>query len=452
MNNDFEEISKHKVFRSLNALCMHGTAEELRRYISEHGITAKALNETHWGCRPPSLSVHPLPLPLCAAIQAENLDAIRVLLESGASPDELSEPDKRALRRIAYCNDLPLSHSMLPWWLQKYSSNGYRKKAFKHNILLPKPAKKYPFPLPDLPQLMAIHHIPLANGVRRHPLRIVLQQRAPNAFLEFGDHLELSVMETEFSCMRFLFPNENADTLEAWSQYVAHQEDIEWDLGLWDGPTAQGFVDFASQQFYQYNGGGRGWASLGFRTVWPSQWRTVQAFSPLEDSILDNSYYSFGQNTHFLQGDDRLPEADNSVLRQVLCGRQLERPDLLATEALYLAPQMTRDLVCQLGIPEGSKREFLEWLRREDAHPDILACLEDALRPVSPETRETLQKLLATQTVLPTDLLINLQKLLLQPSQQARLLGLLVNNPSCLNDYEQMERTDTLIKTILGSK
>ena len=258
-------------------------------------------------------------------------------------------------------------------------------------------------------------------------------------------------MTYEFSCMRFLFPHENLDTVDEWCQYVVRQENTEWDLGVWDGEIALGFVDAASKIHNQFDGGARGIVGPGFRTVWPSEWRFPIPSSRLETAILNYSRYNIGNNA--FRCSDIFPPTDNNnaVTRQVLSGEKLERPDLLASEAFHRMPPLTREVVCQLGIAYGRQTEFLEWLCHEDVHPEVLANMRNALNPIPPGFHETLEKLLVTCQLVGEDTLAKLLANVLPCWQRARMLDMLTNGSANRFFGKQREMANILVKAILDT-
>ena len=407
-----------EALRQFRELCKSGTAKTLRQFIRKHKLTRNQLNSAN-------LSYNLVPsqqwneyqfLPLNIAIQARNLDTARALVHLGADFGTTDNETKQSPRELVPWEWRDIPEFQPPWCaLGKYDISQYKatfnsatRKDDTH-IRSRQADPDYPMEHPDIPRLMRHHNIPLAGNAPDHPLRIVVQQQASNQWLEFGEKVKWSNMKTEFSCMQFLFPDESEETLEAWCQYVVRQTDTEWDLGVWDGPTAQGFVNFASKHWRQFNGGGGGFVGPSFRTVWPSAWRFPQPTSNLENALLNEDYHG--------------------IVSQVVAGQKLDRPEMLATEAFYLAPEIVRSIVCQIAVPSERRTEFLAWLRAEDAHPLALESLEQALLPLEENFQEIREKLLESVDLLATSAIQQLFEQTLTPLEQARLLAELAGRP-----------------------
>lgn len=405
-----------EALRQFRELCKSGTAKTLRQFIRKHQLTRNQLN-----CDNLSYNLVPSQqwneyqfLPLNIAIQARNLDTARALVHLGADFGERDFDTKQCPRELVPWEWRDIPEFQPPWCaLGKYDISQY-KATFngttrKDDTNIHPADTDYPMEFPDIPYLMRHHNIPLAENAPDHPLRIVVQQQASNQWLEFGEKVKRSNMKTEFSCMQFLFPDETEETLEAWCQYVVRQTNTEWNLGVWDGATAQGFVDFASKRWRQFNGGGSGFVGPSFRTVWPSAWRFPLPTSCLENALRNEDYHG--------------------VVSQVVAGQRLERPEMLATEAFYLAPEIVRSIVCQIGVPSELRTEFLAWLRAEDAHPIVLENLEQTPLPLEDNLQDIRKKLLESVDLLATSAIQQLFEQTLTPLEQARLLAELASRP-----------------------
>ena len=385
-----KELSVHAILL-FKEICKGGTVRRLRQFIRRHRVSDRDLRrgvDIHvWRSKRCQF------LPLTVALQAKNLEVARELVRHGADFGEREFKSDQCPREFVPWEWRHYPEFQPPWLaLGKYDLDQYRnsfnhpvKKGNLRNLYMGRPVETddYPMERPDLLKLMRYHEIPLATDAPDHPLRVVVQQRAANSFLQFHEKLERSEMKTELSCMEFLFPDEAEETLEAWSQYVARQVDTEWDLGVWPGPVAQGFVNTADACWRQFDGGGRGIVGLGFRAVWPSAWRFVETPSSLEAEICTRSYRC-------------------AVFVVLKMGASLTRPEVLASEGFYQAPELVRLIVCRFAVPPEHRREYLEWLRGEDAHPLVLQSMEQSFQsPDSEEFRESCEVLLTSARLLP---------------------------------------------------
>ena len=404
----------------LKRICKDGTVRRLRRLICRNNLSDRDLQRVAgirvwWNKRCQFL-------PLTVALQAKNLEVARELLRHGADFGEREYKTQQCPREFVPWEWRHFPEFQPPWLaLGKYDLEQYRKsynypvnkgKFYNLHGVHPVEMDDYPMERPDLLKLMRYHEIPLATDAPDHPLRVVVQQRAANSFLQFHEKLERSEMKTELSCMEFLFPDEAEETLEAWSQYVVRQVDTEWDLGVWPGPVAQGFVNTADACWRQFDGGARGIVGPGFRTVWPSAWRFVETPSSLEAEICTRSYRC-------------------AVFVVLKMGASLTRPEVLASEGFYQAPELVRLIVCRFAVPPEHRREYLEWLRGEDAHPLVLESMEQSFQsPDSEEFRESCEVLLASARLLPVGAMCELfRRRPLSLLEQSQVLAELMRLP-----------------------
>ena len=404
-------VSKSFDWPYLNALCMQGTAEELRRYISEHDITARALNETHYYCEPPSLFGRPMSLPLGAAIQAENLGTIRVLLEMGASPDGNQCGFTPLQEAIDHPAVLPLLVPDSFWWhTEKHAAESSESWPTRWPLRRPSPLGEV-----DFEALCQHEGSVLSSRLRKHRKWLVVQY--------VGSDSHRPVVSDE--AIALLYPNATPEQRSRWRQrlHLAQSGDA-WCLGTAPFKMAECVASRLSPV----------WQEFGFNLLVVKSHRWSENLS---NSLLETNIH---QRCHRI------------LFGELMRGAQLYTPDILLGKEFQSLPKDYQALICRMAIPEDLLADFQQLLK-DEAPPELLNCLAASRQPCTEKHRQCLDSLLYSTSLFSQSKLADLiQDILPSPYDRAILIDALRQMPF---QPEQRDETNALVAaffTLLSPK